>query len=147
MVGEMIVTEIGTVERDGTSPIRLKIHKKFWDASINVHLFSHLIVLWWISENDSPENRQHLADVPPSKGAENSGIFASRSPNRPSPIGHTIVHLLGVDEESYSLLIDQIDAFDGTPIIDIKPYLPSSDRVDVAKVPPWFKDLKKRYTH
>ena len=147
MVGRMIVTEIGKVESDGTPPIRLKIHEEFWDASINVHHFSHLIVLWWISEKDSLENRGNLADIPPTQGAEKSGIFASRSPNRPSPIGHTIVKLLGVDEESNSLLIDHLDAFDGTPIIDIKPYLPSSDRVDDTKVPPWFEDLKKRYTN
>ncbi|MCK4566953.1 MAG: SAM-dependent methyltransferase, partial [Candidatus Thorarchaeota archaeon] len=42
--------------------------------------------------------------------------------------------------------IDHMDANDGTPLIDIKPYLPSSDRVDKAKVAPWFKDLQKRYS-
>ena len=146
MTGEMIATEIGKVHKDETGPIHLKIHKEFWDASINVHHFSHLIVLWWISERDTTENRSNLAGVPRGTGAEKSGIFASRSPNRPSPIGHTIVKLLGVDEDSNFLLIDHMDAFDGTPIIDVKPYLPSSDRVDDAQVPEWFKDNVPRYT-
>ena len=144
----MIATEIGTVKKEDSGEIGLQIHKEFWEATINVEHFSHLIVLWWITENDTPEIRTgHLASVPRGTNAEHSGVFCTRSPRRPTPIGHTIVKLLEKNDESHMLIIDHMDAFAGTPIIDIKPYLPSSDRVDNAKVAPWFNDLKKRYTH
>ncbi|MHA1864363.1 MAG: TrmO family methyltransferase domain-containing protein, partial [Candidatus Thorarchaeota archaeon] len=61
-------------------------------------------------------------------------------------IGHTIVQIIDLDEQSKRIIIDYIDADDGTPLIDIKPYLPSSDRVDNAKVAPWFENLEKRYS-
>ena len=83
---------------------------------------------------------------PKNKGDEASGAFSCRSPARPNPIGHTIVKLLSVDAKNKRLEIDHMDANDSSPIIDIKPYLPTSDKVDGARVAPWFQDLEPRYT-
>ena len=143
---EYSIRPIGYIEKDDTG-IYLVIMSEFWDATTHVNLFSHLIVLWWIHERDTPEDRQTLVSNPPrKKGAEPSGAFSCRSPSRPNPVGHTIVKLIAVDPENSRLRVDHMDANHGSPIIDIKPYLPSSDRVDGAMVAPWFKDLEPRYT-
>ncbi len=138
---------IGTV-RKNDDEISLNIGKEFRDALIHLDLFSHAIVLWWIDGRDTPESRKTtLANPPKNKGPEPSGVFSCRSPSRPNPIGHTIVQILSVDLENGRVLIDHMDANDGSPIIDIKPYLPSSDRVDDARVAPWFENLQPRYTN
>jgi tRNA-Thr(GGU) m(6)t(6)A37 methyltransferase TsaA len=143
---EFKMEPIGFVKKPDDGRIFLHIDSRFWDATLNVDKFSHIHVIWWATGWDMPEYRKHLQDVPPAEGAELSGVFASRAPARPNLLCLSIVKLLSLNEEQRVIEIDQIDAKDETPIVDIKPYLPSSDRVDDAKVPEWFKDLKKRYT-
>ena len=141
------IEPIGYVSKSNEGQIKLVVNDELWDATLEIHHFSHLIVLWWATERDNEVHRSVLQGTPPRiEGAKLSGVFATRSNARPNPICHTIVKLIEVDEDSHSLVIDHMDANDGTPIIDIKPYLPSSDRVDNAQVPPWFTDLCKRYT-
>jgi tRNA-Thr(GGU) m(6)t(6)A37 methyltransferase TsaA len=143
---EYSVRPIGHVEKNETG-IYLTINSELWDATIHVDLFSHLIVLWWIHERDTESDRKTLISYPPrGKGDEPSGTFSCRTPVRPNPIGHTIVKLLEVDDENKRLKIDHMDANQDSPILDIKPYLPSSDRVDNARVAPWFVNLEPRYT-
>ncbi len=137
---------IGHVEKNNAG-IFLVINPEIWDATVHIDLFSHLIILWWIHERDTEEDRSTLISYPPrNKGKEASGVFSCRTPSRPNPVGHTIVKLLEVDAKNSRLRIDHIDAKHDSPIIDIKPYLPSSDRVDDSRVAPWFLDLKPRYT-
>jgi tRNA-Thr(GGU) m(6)t(6)A37 methyltransferase TsaA len=140
------LTPIGYVQKNDTS-ICLVIQEKLWKATTNLDLFSHIIVLWWIDRMDQPEVRRTLLANPPrNKGPTPSGVFACRSPARPNPIGHTIVKLLRLDKQNSRIIVDHMDADNDTPILDIKPYLPSSDRIDDAKVAPWFENLEKRYT-
>ncbi|MHA1949053.1 MAG: TrmO family methyltransferase domain-containing protein [Candidatus Thorarchaeota archaeon] len=140
------LSPVGFVEKKENKPVRLKINSEFWDATIQIEKFSHLHVIWWADGLDDDTNRSHLKDVPPFEDAEMSGVFASRSPARPNLLCLSIVKLEKVDAESRALFVDQISANDGTPILDIKPYLPSSDRVDETRVPEWFRNLEKRYT-
>jgi len=139
-------TVVGYVRKPETGGIYIQIEKQFWEATINIDTFSHIIVLWWITGRDNPENRANLSDYPPQEDAELSGVFASRSPARPTPIGHSIVAITKVDNDKRHIYLDQIDAFDGTPVIDIKPYMPTSDKVDDARVPTWFRNNIPRYT-
>ncbi len=140
------VKPIGHVKKIGNQNY-LDINEEYWEATTHLDLFSHAIVLWWIDGRDTPENRQTVLSNPPkNKGPVPSGVFSCRSPSRPNPIGHTIVKIINVDEKNKQILIDHMDANDGTPIIDIKPYLPSSDKVDNARVAPWFEHLENRYT-
>ena len=140
------VNPIGTIQKKD-SKIYLEINHELWDATTHLDLFSHAIVLWWIDGKDTPDLRQTVLSNPPkNKGPNPSGVFSCRSPARPNPIGHTIVQIISLDEQNKRIVIDQIDADDGTPLIDIKPYLPSSDRVENAEVAPWFKNLDKRYS-
>jgi tRNA-Thr(GGU) m(6)t(6)A37 methyltransferase TsaA len=140
------LSPVGFVEKKEGNPVHLVIRPEFWDATIRIEEFSHLHVIWWADGIDTPENRRHLKDVPPVDGAEMSGVFASRSPMRPNLLCLSIVKLMVVDSDTKSLVVDQISANDGTPILDIKPYMPSSDKVDDAQVPEWFGNLEKRYT-
>ena len=64
-----------------------------------------------------------------------TGVFATRSPGRPNPIGHFVTPLLGRQEST--LRIGDIEAFDGTPVIDIKGYFSQSDSVPEARIPDW----------
>ncbi|TFG32721.1 tRNA (N6-threonylcarbamoyladenosine(37)-N6)-methyltransferase TrmO [Candidatus Thorarchaeota archaeon] len=140
------INPIGTV-RKNESEIFLEIFPEYWDAAIHLDLFSHIIVLWWIDGMDTQATRQTiLANPPKNKGPVPSGVFSCRSPARPNPIGHTIVRILSLEGEKKRILIDHMDANDGSPLIDIKPYLPSSDRVENAQVAPWFQNLESRYS-
>ncbi len=143
---ELVATIVGNVRKPEDDSIFIEINKQYWDAAYQLDKFSHIIVLWWITERDDAASRKHLQNHPPQINAELSGVFASRSPVRPTPIGLSIVAIEKIDNNSCRIYIDQIDAFDGTPVVDIKPYMPSSDRVDDARVPSWFQDNIPRYT-
>jgi tRNA (adenine37-N6)-methyltransferase len=80
--------------------------------------FSHLIILWAFDRVEGFE----LTAMPPSDNRPH-GVFATRSPKRPNPIGMTVVKLL--KREGRSLSVRGIDMLDQTPILDIKPYLSS----------------------
>jgi tRNA-Thr(GGU) m(6)t(6)A37 methyltransferase TsaA len=80
--------------------------------------FSHLYVLWIFHKVDGYE----LTAYPPSDDRPH-GVFATRSPQRPNPIGLTVVELLG--REGTRLRVRGVDMLDGTPIVDLKPYLSS----------------------
>jgi tRNA-Thr(GGU) m(6)t(6)A37 methyltransferase TsaA len=80
--------------------------------------FSHLFVLWIFDRSQGYE----LAGIPPTDDKPH-GVFATRSPRRPNPIGLTVVELLGRD--GTKLRVRGVDMLDGSPIADIKPYLSS----------------------
>lgn len=84
----------------------------------DVEGFSHLFVLWVFDRSDGFE----LLGTPPSDDRPH-GVFATRSPRRPNPIGLTVVELLR--REEHVLHVRGVDMIDGTPILDIKPYLSS----------------------
>lgn len=100
--------------------------------------FSHLAVLWWFSDFDNDEARQ-LVEVPkPYKnGPDIVGIFATRSPIRPNPIALSIVEVINIDYKAGRIWLTYIDANNQTPLLDIKPYTPSMDRVENPDLPDW----------
>jgi tRNA-Thr(GGU) m(6)t(6)A37 methyltransferase TsaA len=87
--------------------------------------FSHLFVIWLFDRVDGFD----LLATPPSDKRQH-GVFATRSPRRPNPIGLTVVRLLGRDGSK--LRVAGLDMLDGTPILDLKPYL-SSVPIDQVK--------------
>ena len=143
---EFIATTVGHVRKPEDNLIYIEILPKFWDAALQLDKFSHIIVLWWITGRDNPQDRSNLKNYPPKTTAEISGVFASRSPARPTPIGLSIVAIKEINEKTHRIIIDQIDARDETPVVDIKPYMPFSDRVDDVRIPKWFEDNTPRYT-
>jgi tRNA-Thr(GGU) m(6)t(6)A37 methyltransferase TsaA len=100
--------------------------------------FSHLNVLWWFSDFDDEEMRGILEMPQPYKNAPTiMGIFATRAPIRPNPLALSTVLVIDIDYENGLIEITDIDANDGTPLLDIKPYTPSLDRVEKPSVPEW----------
>lgn len=100
--------------------------------------FSHINVIWWLSGSDNEDARSILETPQPYKGApEVMGIFATRSPFRPNPIALTAVQIINIDYERGIIQIAYIDANDNSPVLDIKPYTPSLDRVETPSVPEW----------
>jgi tRNA (adenine37-N6)-methyltransferase len=96
----------------------LKILPDFEPGLADIEGFSHLIVLWEFDRSHGFE----LLGTPPSDNRTH-GVFATRSPRRPNPIGLTIVELRRRD--GLELHVRGVDMLDGTPILDIKPYLSS----------------------
>lgn len=98
------------------------------DAVRGIEAYSHLWLIWGFSV---PERENWSATVRPPRlgGNERVGVFATRSPFRPNPLGLTLVKLEGVDRQdgACALLVSGADMMDGTPIYDIKPYLPYAD--------------------
>ena len=139
-------TTIGHIRKPDAGSIYIEIDEQYWPGALQVDQFSHIIVLWWIHERDNAEDRMNLRDYPPTEGAALSGVFASRSPARPTPIGLTVVKIIRFDKEKKRIYLDQIDANDDTPVVDIKPYMPFSEKVDDARVPSWFRNNVPRYT-
>ena len=93
--------------------------------------FSHLWLIFDFSKSHA-ENFSPTVRPPRLGGNERVGVFASRSPFRPNPIGLSCVKLLKIEKTPHtgvSLLIEGADLLDGTPILDVKPYLPHSDCV------------------
>ena len=131
------VNSIGTI-RCGAQGTFLCLDKPFIPALLGLEGFSHLQVLWWFSDFDSDPYRTVLQTPQPYKnGPEQMGIFATRSPVRPNPIGLTTVEILHVDAARGLIEIAYIDAHASSPILDLKPYTPSFDRLATPRVPVW----------
>lgn len=75
--------------------------------------------------------------LPPRKKDGPVGVLACRSPHRPNPIGLSVVRLKHIDYEKRVLVVSGLDAIDGTPIIDIKPYIPQVECINDASTPSW----------
>jgi tRNA (adenine37-N6)-methyltransferase len=99
----------------------LEIMPQFEPGLTDVEGFSHLIVLW-VFDRLNAEDRVELLGSPPTDNRPH-GVFATRSPRRPNPIGYTVVELLRRD--GGSLHVRGVDMLDGTPLLDLKPYLSS----------------------
>jgi tRNA-Thr(GGU) m(6)t(6)A37 methyltransferase TsaA len=127
---------IGTVEKAGEQAAEVKIFPEFCEGIKGLRDFSHLIVLYWMHLRDNAGERRTLS-VFPKRHAVNveTGVFACRSPSRPNPIGLCIVELVGI--EGCVLTVKGLDALEGSPIVDIKPYFPRADAVPGAQVPEW----------
>jgi tRNA-Thr(GGU) m(6)t(6)A37 methyltransferase TsaA len=94
----------------------LEIRAEFEPGLTDIEGFSHLFVIWAFDRSEGYD----LVGAPPTD-ARPHGVFATRSPRRPNPIGLTVVELLG--REGPVLRVRGIDMLEGTPILDIKPYL------------------------
>jgi len=101
----------------------IRIHKAYTDAILGLEGYSHIHVFYWLHENDTPENRAVLQVHPRGDpGIALTGVFATHSPVRPNLIALTRCRVLST--EGNCIRIDKIDARDGSPVLDIKCYIP-----------------------
>ncbi len=117
---------------------RIVLDKQYLSGLQGLQGFTHLQVIWWFDGCDNTHDRSVLcSDKPYTHGPEKMGSFATRSPQRPNPIAITPAQVLGIDYEAGVIRLAYLDALTGTPILDIKPYTPSLDRIETAATPAW----------
>lgn len=113
------------------------------DGLEGIEAFSHVLVLYWMHRaaeaepvrmRRRPQGREDMPEV---------GIFAQRARHRPNPVGVTAVELLR--REKNRLVVRGLDAINGTPVVDVKPYVPKFDSIDSPRVPAWMNQLMERY--
>jgi len=113
------VYPIGTVHNKKGKPVQLEIFEKYLPALHRLEYCSHVMVVWWFHKNDTPTKRGILK-VHPRGNKKNplTGVFATHSPVRPNLIALTTCKVLSV--KGGIVTVDKIDAFDDTPILDLK---------------------------
>ena len=143
---------IGTVRNDIQEPTdegwggvisEVVLDERFADGLDEIEAFSHVLVLFLMHRaaeaepvrmRRRPQGRQDMPEV---------GIFAQRARHRPNPVGVTAVKLLR--REGNRLVVQGLDAINGTPVLDVKPYVPQYDSVASPAVPAWVNRLMERY--
>jgi len=132
------------IDRDwGKIISKIQFFKEYVDGLRGIETFSHIVVVFemhrssWTPDTDLVRHPQGRDDMP------ETGIFAQRAKHRPNPIGVTSVELLGIEENI--LKVRGLDAIDGTPVLDIKPYFPHFDRVADPRIPEWVGELMTDY--
>ena len=115
---------------------RIEIYPEYQSALRTLELFEYIIIIYHL---DKARRWNDTAKPPASNPGYTFGLFATRSPNRPNPIGIATVKLEKI--ENGILYVSGVDAFEGTPVLDIKPYLPSIDGVKSIKNELIEKDL------
>jgi tRNA-Thr(GGU) m(6)t(6)A37 methyltransferase TsaA len=124
---------IGWVRKTGDR-VLVEVETLYLPALLGLKQYSHVWVLYWFHENDNPQDRSILR-VHPCRNPANplTGVFAARAPVRPNLIGLSAARLVGV--EGRRVILEGLDAREGTPVLDLKPYLPVSDAIDEATAP------------
>ena len=114
----------------------IEIFNEFTDALLGLDGFSHIYVFYWFHQNDSPEKRKTL-QVHPRKDPGNplTGVFATHSPQRPNLIALTLCKINSI--EGNIIEIEDLDAHDGSPVIDIKCYIPGLVPASEVRLPDW----------
>lgn len=137
------VHPIGYV-RQGDQGFYLEILEPYRPALKGLDQFSHVQVFWWFHQHDDETFRSILeAELPYAPSGTIFGMFACRGPVRPNLIGLTTCGVLKVDLKNGIVVIPWIDAQPDTPILDLKPYEPSMDRVRDVRVPNWAENWPK----
>lgn len=121
------------------STINIEIDPRYKDALLGMEGFSHILVLYWFHENDDSENR-NILQVRPRRNPENplTGVFATHAPVRPNLIAVSTCKIESID--GTIIRIDDIDARDGSPVVDIKCYVPEKRAFTNLKMPDWIKE-------
>lgn len=143
-IGIVKTTAMGKKVRKKDAISKIVLRNDLTESLTGIDEFSHLFIIFWMHEISVEERRtvkthpRGMIDLPL------LGVFATRTPHRPNPIGMTLVELLKVDRNV--LTVRNLDAFDGTPVLDIKPF-DNWDMTDDAQVPQWWKNLEMERTN
>lgn len=104
----------------------------------------YIRIVWWFDRFDQPKYRNHFTCKPPYENAPTTGVFASRSPVRPNPIAFTTAQVISVVDRN-RIQITDIDAYDGTFILQVIPYRFSFESIEAAYVPEWLSHWPNSY--
>ncbi|MBI5680437.1 MAG: tRNA (N6-threonylcarbamoyladenosine(37)-N6)-methyltransferase TrmO [Methanobacterium sp.] len=140
------ISPIGYVKRNDMGTY-LEINDKYIPGLKELNNFSHVMVFWWADKIENTEYQNMLQTYPPYSLDRQTGVFATRAEYRPNPISVTTCKIKDIDAKTGVINVMGMDAFDGTPIIDLKPYIPSFDRVKEPKLPKWLSFLWPEWMH
>ena len=142
----MVVAPIGQVSTDAEGRF-LAVAPAYRSGLRGLADFGHVYAIWWAARYDVPEARSVLVVPLPYADDREAGVFACRAPVRPNLVMMSLCAVLSVDEAAGVVRIGDIDAFDGTPLLDLKPYYGCTDRVRDPREPDylvgwdaWFSD-------
>lgn len=146
---QIILNPIGTIHNEITGPkrsgwedvtSRIVIDEAWSEHLEGLEDFSHILVLFWMHQ--SPVSSRPPARIHPRGRAELPlvGLFSTRAPHRPNSIGASVVRL--IERHDNILTVAGLDAIDGTPVIDIKPYMPAIDNPSDIRTPDWVNRLR-----
>lgn len=136
------VHPIGQIQKQAGRTL-IVLDKRYEKGLLGLGQWSHVQVLWWFDKNDTPQQRAVL-QVHPRGNPQNplTGVFACRAPVRPNLIALSLCKIVSVKDNV--LEIGKIDAFEGTPVLDLKPYTPMDGAVSDLKTPDWAKPRGER---
>jgi len=139
-INPICLNPVGVVKKQG-SRAWIEVLPEYAPALTGLQDFSHLWVFYWFHGNDNPEERRTL-QVHPRRDPANplTGVFGCRAPVRPNLIGFTACRIIKV--EGNVVEVADLDAQDGSPILDLKPYIPGGDAIPEAVTPEWLKRSK-----
>jgi tRNA-Thr(GGU) m(6)t(6)A37 methyltransferase TsaA len=126
---------IGAVKAEGAYEVQ--VDTAFRKGLQGLGEFTHVCILWVPDKMPAWDQRGLSLKKPYTNGPAILGVFATRSPYRPNPFCSSVARILGVDADKGIIRLEWIDAEDGSPVLDIKPYHPSSDRARDAATPAW----------
>ena len=137
------IRAIGVVRADDEKGYyALEIAEPYREGLVGLSEFGKMHVLWWAhgidERGDGPTRSTLVCELPYAKGTK-VGVFACRAEYRPNPVDMTICGIMAIREKEGLVVLDYIDAIDGTPVVDLKPYIPVCDRARDSKVPAWFR--------
>ncbi len=140
-IGYVKTQAVGDEVKDKSRVSLIILNDELVQALEGLEEFSHLFVIFFMSQ--IPEDKRMILKVHPRGRMDMPllGVFATRTNLRPNPIGLTLVELLKVEDNI--LTVRGLDAFNGTPILDIKPFDPW-DAADKATVPEWWIKLSEK---
>lgn len=136
-MNNFIVKPIGKIVTCGNETA-IHLNKEYIPALKGLDGFGYIQVLWWFHNCDNDKTRATLTENRPyKKGPDVLGTFATRSPERPNPIALSSVYVTYIDYENGIIGLGYIDAENNSPVLDIKPYTPSLDKIANPIVPNW----------
>jgi tRNA-Thr(GGU) m(6)t(6)A37 methyltransferase TsaA len=142
-IGFVKTEAAGKEIRDKSLISQIVFREEFTEALEGIQDFSHLFVIFWMHK--IAEKEKGIMKVHP-RGRQDMpllGVFATRTPCRPNPLGLTRVRLIGI--EGNVATVQGLDAFDDTPVLDIKPF-DFWDTTEDVRVPEWWMKLEKEKT-
>jgi tRNA (adenine37-N6)-methyltransferase len=146
VIGRVRNGRVSTDDADwGAVESRLELAPEFAPGLTGLDQFSHAIVVFYMPDDPDGESAPERWTRRPRGRADmpEVGVFAQRGRMRPNPIGITVVPVLRL--EPGVAVVRGLDAIDGTPILDVKPYVPVFDRPDDPRVPEWIERLMQGY--
>lgn len=134
---------LGRIEKQG-SKTRIILEPEYRAGLQGLEEWSHVWVFYWFDQNDTPEKRATLQVHPRGNPANpRTGVFATRSPVRPNLLALSLCRLISVQDGIVE--IESIDAFDQTPVVDLKPYAPGPDHPQAPiRTPAWVAGRQTR---